>query len=185
MKPFLAPARVMVVLTLCAAALAMAPPAVAAVRASVAVASRAHAARPDRAVPAGRNLLANPRATVGAASVRGWDAVTIPGWQVLTGLPSVVTYGTPGFPRSAGAWPAGRGRLFAGGAGGTADLVQRVPLLLPSGRPAPPGTRYRLSAWLGGSRYSWAELTARFLTSSGRVLAARTVGPVGRAGGTV
>src|ERR1700728_118831 len=65
------------------------------------------------------NLLVNPNATAGSVSVQGWDAVTIPGWQVAEGLPTVVRYGTSGFPRAAGTWPASRGQVFAGGAGGT------------------------------------------------------------------
>ncbi len=89
-------------------------------------------------------------------------------------------YGTRGFPRAARSWPAARGRLFAGGAGGTASLVQRASLRLASGRPAPRGTRYRLSAWLGGTATSWAEVRVRFLSASGRLLAQRVIGPVGR-----
>src|SRR5579871_4295597 len=50
---------------------------------------------------AGTNLLLNPAATAGATSAQGWDAVTIPGWQVAGGLPTVVRYGTPGFPETA------------------------------------------------------------------------------------
>ena len=33
----------------------------------------------------GTNLLLNPEATAGASSAQGWDAVTIPGWQVAGG----------------------------------------------------------------------------------------------------
>src|SRR5215469_17536944 len=58
----------------------------------------------DRAAPAaglaeqpaagpGANLLLNPGAQTGAASAQGWDAVTVPGWQVSSGLPTVVHYG--------------------------------------------------------------------------------------------
>ena len=42
----------------------------------------------------GQNLLRNPGAEAGAASAQGWDAVTIPGWSVDSGLPTVVSYGT-------------------------------------------------------------------------------------------
>jgi YVTN family beta-propeller protein len=127
----------------------------------------------------GVNLLENPAGTVGAVSAQGWDAVTIPGWQVAAGLPTVVRYGTAGFPQAAGAWPASRGRLFAGGAGGTARLVQSVPLLVPS------GTRYRVSAWLGGTGNSWASVVVRFVSAAGNQLGSGTVGPVGRVSGGV
>ena len=126
------------------------------------------------------NLLVNPNATAGDVSAQGWDAVTIPGWQVSAGLPTVVRYGTSGFPKAAGAWPASRGQVFAGGAGGTARLTQSLSLRLPSGKTAPGGTRYRLSGWLGGMQTSWAELTVRFLDAEDRQLASRTMGPVGR-----
>ena len=146
--------------------------------ASASAADRSVAAGP--AAASGSNLLVNPRATAGDVSAQGWDAVTIPGWQVSTGLPTVVRPGTAGFPKAAGAWPAGRGKVLAGGAGGTARLVQSVSLLLPSGQPAPRHTPYRLSGWLGGTVSSWAEVTVRFLSATNRVLASRTVGPVGR-----
>ena len=133
----------------------------------------------------GVNLLENPQATAGATSAQGWDAVTIPGWQVAAGLPTVVRYGTAGFPRVTGAWPASRGRIFAGGAGGTARLVQDVSLLGPSGRPAPSGTRYQLSAWLGGMANSWSEVVVRFWSASNRLLASAAIGPVGRVSGGV
>ena len=70
----------------------------------------------------GQNLVRNPGAEAGAASAQGWDAVTIPGWSVDSGLPTVVDYGTRGFPKGPD------GRLFAGGAGGTARLSQIVAL---------------------------------------------------------
>src|SRR5262249_56597401 len=54
---------------------------------------------------------------------------------------------------------------------------------LTSGGPVPRGTDYRLSAWLGGTKNSWAEVTVRFLSAAGKVLAQRTVGPVGRSAG--
>ena len=94
--------------------------------------------------------------------------------------PAVVRPGTSGFPTARGAWPASRGKIFAGGAGGTARLAQSLSLLSPSGQPAPKNTLYWLSAGLGGTVSSWAEVTVRFLSAASRVLASRTIGPVGR-----
>ncbi len=124
----------------------------------------------------------NPGAQAGAASARGWDSVTIPGWQVLSGLPTVVRYGTSHFPGVTGQWPAVKGgQMFAGGASGTGRLRQLVPLRSSAGRPVPAGTRYRLSAWLGGRTQSRAAMTVAFVSAAGRVLARRAIGPVGAA----
>jgi hypothetical protein len=54
----------------------------------------------------GTNLLLNPGAQAGAASADGWDAVTIPGWQVSSGLPTVVPYGAPHLSPATGQGPA-------------------------------------------------------------------------------
>jgi hypothetical protein len=140
------------------------------------------ASQAAKAAPYGGNLLVNSRGTDGASSAQGWDAVTIPGWQVAAGLPTVVRYGTAGFPTAAAPWPASRGRVFAGGAGGTARLGQSLSLRLASGQPAPAGTHYRVAAWLGGTSSSWAEVVVRFLSGTGHALGAQTIGPVGRAG---
>jgi YVTN family beta-propeller protein len=130
----------------------------------------------------GANLLVNPGAQAGAASARGWDSVTIPGWQVSSGLPTVVRYGTAHFPAAIGKWPAvPGGQMFAGGAGGTARLRQVVPLRSPAGAPVPVGTHYRLSAWLGGTAQDRAAVTVAFLSAAGRVLARHAIGPVGPA----
>jgi YVTN family beta-propeller protein len=143
-------------------------------------AGSAHAAAPGVAAPAaqaapGSNLLVNPGAMAGAVSQQGWDAVTIPGWQVRQGLPTVVRYGTPGFP---GAGPRGRGqRLFAGGAGGSAVLTQPIPL-----RAGLAGTRFRISGWLGGTVVSKARFEVVFLSAAGRALGQARIGPVGGAG---
>src|ERR1700733_15394112 len=128
----------------------------------------------------GANLLLNPGAETGAFSVQGWDAVTIPGWTITSGLPTVVRYGTRGFADVPARGRPGSGRqLFAGGAGGTARLSQTISLRTPRGRVAPTGTRYRLSALLGGTASSAASVRVRLLTSNGRVVAVRTIGPVG------
>src|SRR5215472_1534358 len=129
----------------------------------------------------GTNLLLNPGAQTGAVSAQGWDSVTIPGWQVASGLPTVVRYGTRGFPDATKRWPAvPGGHLFVGGAGGTARLRQLVRLRSAAGSPLPGGTRYRLSGWLGGTARSQAAVTAVFLSAAGRVLARHTIGPSGR-----
>jgi YVTN family beta-propeller protein len=151
-------------------------------------AAPAHAAPRGAAAPAlaaspRSNLLVNPGAEAGAASQQGWDAVTIPGWQVARGLPTVVGYGTRGFPGRADAGTRGRGRqLFAGGAGGPAVLTQQVPLRTRAGRGVPAGTRFRISGWLGGTVVSKAQLEVVFLSGAGRVLGSSRIGPVGGAG---
>jgi YVTN family beta-propeller protein len=129
------------------------------------------------------NLLLNPGAQAGAPSARGWDAVTIPGWIVTSGLPTVVRYGTAGFPRATGVGPAVRGgQLFAGGAGGTARLQQVIRLRTAGGRRVPAGTAFRLSAWLGGDRRSRASVTAAFLSAAGKVIGHAGIGPAGGPG---
>ena len=135
------------------------------------------------AARAGDNLLGNPGAQAGAASRQGWDSVTIPGWQVAAGLPTVVRYGTAGFPRATGRYPARPGgQLFSGGVGGTAVLAQQLALRAPDGRALSPGTRYELSGWLGGTRSARASVSVRFLSAAGQVLGDRTIGPVGLTG---
>jgi len=149
---------------------------------SAAIAGRAAATEPNEAAAdarRGANLLLNPGAQAGAYSARGWDAVTIPGWQVVSGLPTVVRYGTSGFPAVTGRQPAVRGGLlFAGGAGGTARLRQVVPLRSGTGTRPPAGTAFRLSADLGASQSSSASLTVTFRSASGRVVGRASIGPV-------
>jgi hypothetical protein len=87
------------------------------------------------------------------------------------GLPAVVRYGTPGFPETAKSWPANRGNLFAGGAGGTAKLVQQTSVT--------PNARCDIAGWLGGTKTSAAELTVQFTDTSGRILATAAIGPAG------
>ena len=127
-------------------------------------------------VGARANLLRNPGAEAGAASADGWDSVTIPGWKVVSGLPTVVPYGTTGFPGGR------RGQLFAGGPGGTALLTQRVPLHGDSGAPTAAGARYALSARLGGSSSSLASTSVTFLSAQGRRLGRRDLRGVGGPG---
>ena len=128
-RPFLALVLPLVLTLACAAGLAVAPGA-----------ATAAPARPRTWV----NLIANPGAQAGAASVQGWDSVTIPGWQTGQGLPTVVRYGTRGFPAISGRPPAVRGgQLFAGGVGGTAVLWQDIRLRGPGGQVAASGYQVR------------------------------------------
>jgi YVTN family beta-propeller protein len=117
------------------------------------------------------NLLRNPSAEAGAASDQGWDSVTIPGWKVARGLPTVVRYGTRGFPAvSRRARGANRGQLFAGGPGGTARLVQWVGLRAPGGGNVVARAPFELSARLGGSSSSRASVSVSFFSAAGRRL---------------
>jgi hypothetical protein len=131
----------------------------------------------------GENLLRNSGAQTGAASVQGWDSVTIPGWTIVRGLPTVVRYGTAGFPAASGSFPAAhRGQLFAGGLGGPAVLRQVVRLRPASDGQLARGTRFALSAWLGGTGSSHASVTVRFRSAAGRVIGTASIGPVGLVG---
>ncbi len=152
---------------------------------SIAPAATAGGATAPGTSPGGTNLVRNGDGSAGDVSVQGWDAITIPGWRVLGGLPTVVRYGTPGFPQRRGgrARPGGRAgpgeRLFAGGAGGSARLEQVVALRAPGGSLLGGGSRYRLSAALGGGVTSAGSVTARFLSAAGKPLGEVRIGPVG------
>jgi hypothetical protein len=131
-------------------------------------------------VAARTNLILNPGAEAGAASAQGWDAVTIPAWQIEAGLPTVVRYGTKGFPPSSANHDGAQAdQLFAGGAGGTAQLGQLVPIRLTQPRSSEVSVRYELSARLGGTATSAASATVAFLSSAGHVLGRAQIGPVG------
>jgi YVTN family beta-propeller protein len=151
----------------------------------VAAPARPASARPAPAAPPGTNLLLNPGAAAGDVSRLGWDAVTIPGWPIRQGLPTVVSYGTKGFPGATGAQPPGHpGRLFVGGAGGPAVLTQQVPLRAGPGSGVRPGTRFQIAAWLGGTATSKASFEVVFLSGTGSKLGERSIGPVGGSGDT-
>ena len=177
-------ANAMIAAACCTAALAAVPgtaaQAVAAGGHTAALASsRVLRAQPGNAAP-GINLLVNPGAQAGAFSARGWDAVTIPGWQILSGLPTVVRYGTRRFPPVTGRKAAVKtGQLFAGGAGGTASLRQVVSLRSSAGTAPSAATAFRLAADLGGSGTSSARVTVTFADAAGHTLGTARIGPVG------
>jgi YVTN family beta-propeller protein len=175
------PALAAIAALTCAATALIANPAQAA-RAATAGSSRPGTTRVQAGAPArfGPNLLRNSGAQVGLSAVGGWDAVTIPGWQITAGLPTVVRYGTTHFPAVTGRQPAVRGgQMFAGGAGGTARLQRTVSLRWAGGRLVPAGTRFQLAAWLGGTDKSKASVQVRFLSVAGREIGQEDIGPVG------
>jgi YVTN family beta-propeller protein len=162
----------LVVVAVCAVALVVvsARPVAARVSMRVGVAATAVVGR-------GANLLLNPGAQAGATSAQGLDAVTIPGWRTASGLPTVVRYGTEGFPGLGAVGRRGHGQMFAGGAGGTSRLVQSVALRGPRGRPVG-GVSARLSARLGASSTSTATVGVQFISATGRALARGKLRPV-------
>ena len=90
----------------CTAALAATSPVAGSAAARPAAAAAAPAGLTgQRVAPPGANLLLNPGAQTGAVSAQGWDAVTIPGWQVSGGLPTVVHYGVPHLAPATGKCP--------------------------------------------------------------------------------
>ena len=128
----------------------------------------------------GTNLVQNGGAESGDRSDTGWDAVTIPGWQIVSGLPSVIGYGTKSFITSSSKRPTSSGQqLFVGGAGGPAVLSQRIALRA-AGESATSGAKFTLSAALGGrnrlSDDSSVEVT--FENAQNEVLSSASLAPV-------
>jgi hypothetical protein len=108
---------------------------------------------------AGAGILGTLAVLLAAALATGQPGPVLAGWQVADGLPTVVRYASPGFPKTAESWPANHGNLFAGRAGGTAKLVQQTAVT--------PNARYDIAGWLGGTKTSTAELTVQFTGASG------------------
>ena len=129
---------------------------------------------------AGTNLVENGGAQVGARSDTGYDAVTIPGWQIVSGLPSVIGYDTKGFITKKNARPSSSGsQLFIGGAGGPAVLSQRI-ALQGAGGAALSGSTFTLSAALGGHGKNSADASVKvsFENASDKVVSTASLAPV-------
>ena len=88
------------------------------------------AAGPVMAKP-GENLLVNSNAETGGCTTSGYDAMTLPGWQVTKGSPNALCYGVEGFvPQS-----LAHGRAyFAGGSTGDASMDQLIDVSAVLGR---------------------------------------------------
>lgn len=147
--------------------------------------------------PLGPNLLVNPGAEVGDASLSGYSSVTVPGWSV-TGTPTVIQYGTLrrlpwplgfpgptlpeflGFPQAACAPPDSGGQFFGGGNVATSSLTQTVDLSAAEDQIDSGAVPYTLSGWLGGYLLdpSAASVTVNFFDADQRSLGTGRLRPV-------
>lgn len=120
------------------------------------------------------NLILNPGAETGECSVDGQEAVTLPGWTITNGTPTIVCYGSPGgYPTSTTPGPTNRGNaFFAGGATGSSTMEQSVDVSSAASAIDAGGVTYSLSGWLGGwsSQNDTAGVQATFLGASGSSL---------------
>ncbi|KAG2172395.1 hypothetical protein INT43_004937 [Umbelopsis isabellina] len=131
----------------------------------------------------GPNLVANGDFETGDADTTGYGAVTIPGWLVTSGgTPTVVSYGTSGFPSSSTTGPSNRGNnFFAGGdAGVDVSISQTLNVAAAATNIDSNKVQYSFSAWLGGysTQSDQAKIVATFLDANGKNLTASTIGPV-------
>ncbi len=143
------------------------------------------------------NLLVNPGAELGDASLSGYSSVSMPGWTV-TGTPTVIEYGSLrrlpglfgtegptlpaflGFPSVSGAPPGSGTQFFGGGNVATATLSQTVDLSGAASEIDGGTVSYTLSGDLGGNLLdpSRATVTVNFLDANQGYLAAGEIGPV-------
>ena len=147
--------------------------------------------------PQSPNLLVNPGAEFGDASLSGYSSVTVPGWSV-TGTPTVIQYGTLrrlplplatpgptlpeflGFPRQDWAPPNSGLQFFGGGNVATSSLTQTVDLTAAASTIDGGCVTYTLSGWLGGFTLdpSAASVTVNFLDEDGLVLGNGKLTPI-------
>ncbi|MFE9423303.1 ricin-type beta-trefoil lectin domain protein [Kitasatospora sp. NPDC006697] len=128
------------------------------------------------------NLLTDPGAeSVAICSGTGEDGMTVPGWTITSGEPSLVCYGASGFPTSATPGPANRGTaFFAGGATGNSGLSQTADVSSAATAIDGGGVSYNLSGWLGGyaGQNDRVGLTATFQGANGASLGTAAIAPV-------
>ena len=146
------------------------------------------------------NLLLNPGAEVGDPSLSGFSSVTIPGWTVSRGTPTVIGYGTPrnlwptgtsfkmpdlpsflSFPKAKTGPADGGAQFFGGGDVSTGVLSQTIDLSAASGAIDGGLVSYTLSGWFGGFLFdpSSASLQVNFLDGNKLYLGSAQIGPVG------
>jgi hypothetical protein len=101
----------------------------------------------------GANLIVNGNAEAGSASANGVAVVSIPGWTVTAGSPTVVAYGTAGgFPAAGDPGPADRGgNFFAGGQSSPlSSITQTIDLSGAATQIDAGGVTFTLSGSFGG-----------------------------------
>ncbi len=145
------------------------------------------------------NLLVNPGAELGDASLSGNSYVTIPGWTVV-GTPTVIPYGAlrnlwpvgtsfpmpempswMGYPESQYGPPDGGAQMFGGGNVADSILSQTVDLSAAAAEIDTGTVSYDLSGWLGGYlfNFSSAQVKVDFLDANKTYLGTTSIGPVG------
>ncbi|WP_412540128.1 alkaline phosphatase family protein [Longispora sp. K20-0274] len=133
------------------------------------------------ATATGPNLIVNGDGECGNPSASGYDAVTLPGWQI-TGVPTAVSYDAgSGFPSPSTPGPTNRGgQFFSGGAVGNSTLSQTANVASAGGQIDGGGVTYNLSGWLGGyaGETSWTTVYLSFRNGSGTQVGTAQLGPV-------
>jgi hypothetical protein len=120
----------------------------------------------------GANLIVNGNGEAGSASPSGMTSVTIPGWTVTAGSPTVVAYGTAGgFPTATDPGPANRGsNFFAGGQNSAlSSIAQTIDLSGGATQIDAGGVTFTLSGSFGGfaTHNDNAMLVATFIRPGG------------------
>ena len=162
-------------------------------------AGRATASAVGSGLTMGPNLLVNPGAELGDPSLSGFSAVTMPGWEILDGTPTVIKYGTPrnfwpigtgfkmpdlpsflSFPKASTGPADGGEQFFGGGDVATGNLRQLVDLSAAAADIDLGTVSYGLSGWFGGFLwdFSAASVQVNFLDEQKLYLGSAQIGPV-------
>ncbi|HPY23315.1 MAG TPA: alkaline phosphatase family protein [Mycobacterium sp.] len=162
-------------------------------------AGRATASAVGTSLTMGPNLLVNPGAELGDPSLSGFSAVTMPGWEIIDGTPTVIKYGTPrnfwpigtgfkmpdlpsflSFPKASTGPADGGEQFFGGGDVATGNLRQLVDLSAAAADIDLGSVSYDLSGWFGGFLwdFSAASVQVNFLDEQKLYLGSAQIGPV-------
>ena len=139
-------------------------------------------ARSAHAATTSGNLLVDAGAEAAAqCSSNGLDAMTMPGWTVVSGDPNAVCYGASGYPDANTPGSPNRGnQFFAGGGTGNSDLAQSADVSSAASAIDAGGVPFNLSGWLGGyaGQNDRVGMTATFLNASGSSVGSVAIAPV-------